>query len=69
MEFFHNNKHPFWCLKHALQIYNPRMMKILVKVNATFEQHRCPYMISRLYDYINNLQAPLKQKIFQFFLI
>lgn len=44
-------------------------MKILVKVNATFEQHRCPYMISRLYDYINNLQAPLKQKIFQFFLI
>lgn len=39
MEFFHNNKHSFRRLKHTLQIYNARMMKVLLKINKALEEN------------------------------
>lgn len=35
MELFHDNKDTLWCLKHALEVDNARMVEVLQKTDMT----------------------------------
>lgn len=62
MEFFHNNKHSFRRLKHTLQIYNTRVMKVLLKINKALEENEFLILFGKLTDYTKLFKLKAMEK-------